>query len=56
MSLSISREFALYAAAAKPAKQLPHRWPRMACFGAALAVSLGIWIVLIKTTAGFLGF
>lgn len=48
MSMPLSRDFALYAAAAKPARHAAHPWPRMACFAAALIVSLGLWVALIQ--------
>ena len=55
MSLPMSRDFALYAVA-KPDRQAAQRWPRMACLAAALVVSLGLWVVLIRETARLLGF
>jgi hypothetical protein len=51
----MSRDFALYAAVTKPAKQGAHRWPRTACFTAALIVSLGLWIAFFKAAAHLFG-
>jgi hypothetical protein len=56
MSLPQWRDCAPYAAATRPARHGARRWPRAACFAAALIASLALWIALFKVAAQLLGF